>query len=103
MPWLRRNIQRDFSSLPISENFPLYTNKLRMIIVIYFVLVLRFYKNNETPPLKWFKCREDPKNVFVQWQTKFEKHIQKKEENFCLESVNQRSASRVRTYNLLGE
>ena len=44
MPWLRRNIQRDFNSVPISENFPVYTNKYRKIIVIYFVLVLRFIK-----------------------------------------------------------
>ena len=73
MPWLRRNIQRDFNSLPISENFPVYTNKYRMIIIIYFDLVLCLIKT--TPPLKWFKCREDRKNVFVQWQTKFEKHI----------------------------
>ena len=89
--------------LYILTNFPVYTNKYRMIIVIYFDLVLPFYKNNETPPLNWFMCREDQKYVFVQWQTKFEKQIQKKEGNICLDSVNQRSASRVRTYNLLGE
>ena len=69
MPWLRRNIQRDFNSLPISENF---------------------YKNNETPPLKWFKCREDPKNVFVQWQTKFEKPIQKKKKQTSVEECKPR-------------
>ena len=102
MPWLRRNIQRDFNSLPISENFPVYTNKYRMIIVIYFVLVLHFIKTMKLHPLNGLRV-EKIQNVFVQWQTKFEKHIQRKEANICLESVNQRSTSRVRTYNLLGE
>ena len=47
-----------------------------------------FYKNNETPLLKWFKCREDPQNVFVQWQTKFEKHIQTSQ--FSIDTIHER-------------
>ena len=50
MLWLRRNNQRDFYSLPISENFPVYTNKYRMIIVIYFDLVLPFIKTMKLHP-----------------------------------------------------
>ena len=58
MPWLRRNIQRDFHSLPISENFPVYTNKYRMIILIYFVLVLRFIKTMKLHPLRVEKIQK---------------------------------------------
>ena len=58
MPWLRRNIQRDFNSLPISENFPVYTNKYRMIIVIYFVLVLRFIKTMKLHPLNGLRVEK---------------------------------------------
>ena len=50
MPWLRRNIQRDFNSLSVSENFPVYTNKYRMIIIIYFDLVLRFITKMKLHP-----------------------------------------------------
>ena len=58
MPWLRRNIQREFNSLPISENFPVYTNKYRMIIVIYFVLVLRFIKTMKLHPLNGLRMEK---------------------------------------------
>ena len=58
MPWLRRTIQRDFNSLPISENFPVYTNKYRMIIVIYFVLVLRFIKTMKLHPLNGLRVEK---------------------------------------------
>ena len=58
MPWLRRNIQRDFNSLPISENFPVYTNKYRMIIVNYFVLVLRFTKTMKLHPLNGLRVEK---------------------------------------------
>ena len=58
MPWLRRNIQRDFNSLPISENFPVNTNKYRMIIVIYFVLVLRFIKTMKLHPLNGLRVEK---------------------------------------------
>ena len=58
MPWLRRNIQRDFHSLPIYENFPVYTNKYRMIIVIYFVLVLRFIKTMKLHPLNGLRVEK---------------------------------------------
>ena len=58
MPWLRTNIQRDFNSLPISENFPVYTNKYRMIFVIYFVLVLRFIKTMKLHPLNGLRVEK---------------------------------------------
>ena len=74
MPWLRRNIQRDFNSLPISENFPVYTNKYRMIIVIYFVLVLRFIKTMKLHSLRvekiqkmfLFNGRQSLRNIYKQ-------------------------------------
>ena len=62
--WLRRNIQRDFNSLPMSENFPVYTNKYRMIIVIYFVLVLRFIKTMKLYPLNGLRV-EKFKKMFL--------------------------------------
>ena len=40
-----------FQFSTLSENFPVYTNKYRMIIVIYFVLVLRFIKTMKLHPL----------------------------------------------------
>ena len=98
MPWLRRNIQRDFNSLPISENFPVYTNKYRMIIVIYFVLVLHFIKTMKLHPLNGLRVEKIQKMFLFSGRQSL-----RKEANICLESVNQRSASRVRTYNLLGE
>ena len=64
MPWLRRNIQRDFNSLPISETFPVYTNKYRMIIVIYFVLVLRFIKTMKLHPLNGLRV-ENIQKMFM--------------------------------------
>ena len=50
LPLSPDNIQRDLNSLPISENFPVYTNKYRMIIIIYFDLVLRFIKTMKLHP-----------------------------------------------------
>ena len=41
-----------------SENFPVYTNKYRMIIVIYFVLVLHFIKTMKLHPLNGLRVEK---------------------------------------------
>ena len=84
MPWLRRNIQRDFNSLPISENFPVYTNKYRMIIVIYFVLVLRFIKTMKLHPLNGLRVEKIQKMfLFSGRQSLRNIYKEKKQKSAC--------------------
>ena len=72
--------------------------KYRLIIVIHFDLVLHL-KNDDTPPLKWVRCREDEDFCFCGRQSYMlgetdticnlmKNGFKKKEANICLERVN---------------